>query len=249
MARGVGRKWVVTTNEHGVTFWCDENVLKWMWWRLPNSMNILKSTVFYTLNEWTVCCCSVAQSWLTLFDPLDCSTPGFPVLYYLPKLMSTESVMPSNHLILCRPLLLPSIFPIFRFFSCKSALCLRWTVYVNYISIKLLYIKKKKNKETKVVLHFHGRVTLSSKISTVFYFSFNQALVSRFPTAKSLSGLISISSFVSLVLTRVTHIQNTVSTSYHRKGHVHYDFNHTKICMWMNKAWKEMRKNKIVILE
>ena len=120
MARGVGRKWVVTTNEHGVSFWCDENVLKWMWWRLPNSMNILKSTVFYTLNEWTVCCCSVAQSWLTLFDPLDCSTPGFPVLYYLPKLMSTESVMLSNHLVLCRPLLLPSIFPSIRVFSNES---------------------------------------------------------------------------------------------------------------------------------
>ena len=54
------------------------------------------------------------------------------------KLMSIESVMPSNHLILCRPLLLPSIFPIFRFFSYKSALSITWTVYVNYILIKLL---------------------------------------------------------------------------------------------------------------
>ena len=42
----------------------------------------------------------------------------------LPKLMSIESVMPSNHLILCRPLLLPSIFPSIRFFSNESALCI-----------------------------------------------------------------------------------------------------------------------------
>jgi len=45
----------------------------------------------------------------------------------LPKIMSTESVMPSNHLILCLPfLLLPSIFPIIRVFSNESTLCITW---------------------------------------------------------------------------------------------------------------------------
>ena len=45
----------------------------------------------------------------------------------LPKVMSIELVMPSNHLILCHPLLLPpSIFPSFRVFSNESALCIRW---------------------------------------------------------------------------------------------------------------------------
>ena len=45
----------------------------------------------------------------------------------LPKLMSFESVIPSNHLIVCRPLLLlPSIFPSIRVFSNESALCIRW---------------------------------------------------------------------------------------------------------------------------
>ena len=45
----------------------------------------------------------------------------------LPKLMSIESVMPSNHLILCHPLLLPpSIFPSIRVFSNESGLCIRW---------------------------------------------------------------------------------------------------------------------------
>ena len=58
---------------------------------------------------------SIAQSCLTLCDPVDCSTPGFPVLHQLPsllKLMPIELVMPSNHPILCHPLLLPpSILP------------------------------------------------------------------------------------------------------------------------------------------
>ena len=51
----------------------------------------------------------------------------------LPKLMSIESVMPSNHLILCHPLLLlPSIFPRIRVFSNKSALRIRWPKYWNF---------------------------------------------------------------------------------------------------------------------
>ena len=66
---------------------------------------------------------------MTLCDPMDCSTPGFSVLHYLLEFAQThvESVMPSNHLILCRPLLLlPSVFPSIRVFSSESALCLRW---------------------------------------------------------------------------------------------------------------------------
>ena len=51
----------------------------------------------------------------------------------LPKPMSTESVMPSNHLILCRPLLLlPSIFPSIRVFSNKSVLRIRWPKYWSF---------------------------------------------------------------------------------------------------------------------
>ena len=75
---------------------------------------------------------SVAQSCLTLCDPMDCSMPGLTSLSItnsrnLLKLMPIESVMPSNHLILCRPLLLlPSIFPRIRVFSNESALCIRW---------------------------------------------------------------------------------------------------------------------------
>ena len=48
------------------------------------------------------------------------------------KLMSIESVMPSNHLILCHPLLLPSVFPSIRVFSHESVLCIRWTKYWSF---------------------------------------------------------------------------------------------------------------------
>ena len=64
--------------------------------------------------------------------PMDCSTPGFPVLpcpssWSLFKLMSIESLKPSIHLILCRPLLLlPSIFPSIRVFSNELTLCISW---------------------------------------------------------------------------------------------------------------------------
>ena len=79
---------------------------------------------------------SVAQSCPTLCDPINCSTPGLPAHHPLPellKLMSTESVMPSNHLILCRPLLLlPSIFPSIRVFSNESALSMRWPKYWSF---------------------------------------------------------------------------------------------------------------------
>ena len=52
------------------------------------------------------CCCSVPQSSSTLCDPMDCSTPGFHVHHQLPEFAQIESVMPSNHLFLCHPLLL-----------------------------------------------------------------------------------------------------------------------------------------------
>ena len=48
------------------------------------------------------------------------------------KLMSIKLVMPSNHLILCHPLLLPSIFPSFRVFSKESVLCIRWPKYWSF---------------------------------------------------------------------------------------------------------------------
>ena len=59
---------------------------------------------------------------------MDCSTSGSSVLQYLSlfKLMSIGLVVPSNHLMLCSHLLLPSVFPSIRVFSSESVLCIRW---------------------------------------------------------------------------------------------------------------------------
>ena len=75
---------------------------------------------------------SAAQSYLTLCDPMNCSTPGLPVHHQLPESTQTH-VIPSNHLILCCPLLLlPSIFPSIRVFSNESALHIRWPKYWSF---------------------------------------------------------------------------------------------------------------------
>ena len=67
---------------------------------------------------------------------MNCSTPGLPVHHQLLEFTQThvhESVMPSNHLILCHPLLLrTSIFPSIRVFSDESALCIRWSKYRSF---------------------------------------------------------------------------------------------------------------------
>ena len=87
----------------------------------------------YNFCRWS---CSVAKSSLTLCNPIDCSTPGFTVLLCLPdflKFMSIESVMPSNHLILCCPiLLLPSVLPSIRVFSSESVLHIWWPKYWSF---------------------------------------------------------------------------------------------------------------------
>ena len=77
---------------------------------------------------------SVAHPGPILCDPMDGSMPGFPVYHQFPELTQThESVMPSNHLILCHPLLsLPSIFPSIRVFSRESALHITWPKYWSF---------------------------------------------------------------------------------------------------------------------
>jgi len=69
-------------------------------------------------------------------QPVDCNTPGFPVLHYLPGLAQThvhwvcDAIQTSYPL--SPPLLLPSIFPSIRVFSNESALCLRWLKYWSF---------------------------------------------------------------------------------------------------------------------
>ena len=87
-------------------------------------------------HHWAHFVCSAAQSCPTLRDAMDCSTPGFPVLHYLPEFAQTlvhwinDAIQPSY---LCCPLLLlPSVFPSTRVFSRESSLHIRWTIYWNF---------------------------------------------------------------------------------------------------------------------
>ena len=75
------------------------------------------------------CCC-----WLfaTPWTEARQASLFFTISWSLLKLMSIESVMPSNHLILCCPLLLSSIFPSIRVFSSELALCIRWPNYWSF---------------------------------------------------------------------------------------------------------------------
>ena len=82
------------------------------WHRFSSVQSLSHVWLFAT--PWTAACqasLSITNSWSLL------------------KLMSVQSVMPSSHLILCRPLLLPSIFPTIRIFSNGSALHIRWPKY------------------------------------------------------------------------------------------------------------------------
>ena len=99
--------------------------------------------------------------------PMDCSMPGLPVHLQLPEftqLMSIQSVMPSNHLIFCRPLLLlPSIFPTIRVFSNESVLHIRWPKGWSFASVLPMNI------QDWFPLGWTGWISLQSKgLSRVF---------------------------------------------------------------------------------
>ena len=84
----------------------------------------------HTHSTHTYCCCSVAQSYPTLCDPMDCSTLGFPVLHHLPELAQThvhrvsDAIQPSHPLLSPSPP--PSISPSIGVFSSELALHVRW---------------------------------------------------------------------------------------------------------------------------
>ena len=97
-----------------------------MWDQLPNNFSSLQSLSHVQLfaTPWT----TARQASLSITNSQS-----------LPKLMSIESVMPSNHLILCHPLLLPPlIFPNIRVFSNESALPIRWPKYWISVSTSVL---------------------------------------------------------------------------------------------------------------
>ena len=78
------------------------------------------------------CCCSLSRVRLSVTPWTAARQPSlsFTVSCSLLKLRFIQSMMPSNHLILCHPLLLwPSTFPTIRVFPTESALCIRWSKY------------------------------------------------------------------------------------------------------------------------
>ena len=87
---------------------------------------------------------SVAQSCLTLCDPWTAAhqaSLSIIISWSLLKLMSIELVMPSNHLVLCHPFLLPpSTFPSIRVFSSESLLSIRWPKYWSFILTMIVVI-------------------------------------------------------------------------------------------------------------
>ena len=102
----------------------------------PETLESSTSFFMFTPNIESVQFSSVAQSCPTLYNPMDCNTPGPPFITNsrsLLKFMSIESVMPSNHPILCCPLfLLLSIYPSTRVFSNESVLLIRWPKYWSF---------------------------------------------------------------------------------------------------------------------
>ena len=99
----------------------------------PNSLSSICVGQYMVISCFLLLSYSFAKLCLTLCDPVDYTTPAFSISWSLLKLMSMESVMPSNRLILCHPLLLlPSIFPSIRVFSNDSVLCIRWPKYWSF---------------------------------------------------------------------------------------------------------------------
>ena len=103
-------------------------------------VNAIMQSVLFFFTAFTVLFfllwCLVTKVCPTLCNPMDRSMPGFPVHHQLLELAQThsiKSVMPSNHLILCCPLLiLPSIFPSIRVFSKEPVLRIRWPKYWSF---------------------------------------------------------------------------------------------------------------------
>ena len=99
-----------------------------------NKMSI--SIMCWKLHLVFFCCCSVARSCPTFYNPMNHSIPGslsFTNSWSWLKFMSIESMMPSHHLSLCLPLLLlPSIFPSIRVFFNESVLHIRWPKYWSF---------------------------------------------------------------------------------------------------------------------
>ena len=146
---------------------------------LASIVSFIMSPIFtLAITSTSVQFSSVAQSCPTLCDPMDCSMPGFLPFtnsQSLLRLMLIELVMPSYHLILCRPLLFPpSVFPSIRVFSDQSALRIRWPKYWS----------------------FSFNISPSNEYSGMI--SFRIAWFDRFAVQRTLKSLLIVTSFINL---------------------------------------------------
>ena len=111
---------------------------------------------------------SLSHFWLfeTPWTAVPQASLSFTISQSLVRVMFIELVMPSNHLILCRPLLLlPSIFPSFRLFSNKSSLCIRWPKFWRFS----FSISPSNNYSRSISFGWTGLICLQSKgLSRVF---------------------------------------------------------------------------------
>ena len=110
---------------HSEEFW--QNVIHWRrGWQTTSVFLLWEHTISIKTNS--VQFSSVAQSYLTLCDPMTCSTPGFPVHHQLPELQVGDAIQPSH------PLLSPSppAFRVFRVFSSESVLHIKWPKYWSF---------------------------------------------------------------------------------------------------------------------
>ena len=118
------------------------------------------------------CCCSVTKSRPTLCNSMDWSMPGFPSLsvsWSLLRLMSTELMMLSSHLILCCSLLLlPSLFPNIRVFTNESGLHIRWPEYWSF-SFSLCPFNEYSGLMSLRIDWFDLPAVQSKKLSWVFF--------------------------------------------------------------------------------
>ena len=137
----------LVTNHHNLgkhTLFPNMHPTPWVNCKIVTDPSGVQNTAecFCSLYAWShpaSCFCSITKLCLTLWAPMDCSAPGFPVLVEqtasqgLLKFMSLELVMPSNHLILCQfLLLLPLVFSSIRGFSNELALSMRWPKYWSF---------------------------------------------------------------------------------------------------------------------
>ena len=133
------------------------NSYMWSLWRSLNK----QVYIYY-------CCCSVIQLCPAVCDPWTAApqaTMSFTMSQRMPKLMSTESVMLSNHLALCYPLLLPSVFPNIKVFSNESVPHIRWSSTGALASASVLSM----NIQDWSPLGLTGWISLQSKgLSRVF---------------------------------------------------------------------------------